>query len=433
MDQKKIGMLLKRLRKEKKLTQRQLAERFQVSDRTVSRWETGSNLPDLAILVELADFYEIDVRNLLDGEWDEPLNKNAGNKSAQNYEPEPFVVQEMGVDKETIQEQSKDELVRERISGNRIRKHGSLEDSILVNEIQKEEILGNENRENKTPGNEILGNENQENKIRENDTQDNIIQENESQGNEIQESVYEERRQDANGILEKAANYSSLEKEGIMTKLWNYNLVCVAALFILYIMNFVERKTGTVLADILDIMHYICVDLAFIAVCWNLLYMLIVKRDMGKYRQNKQLKAIISGCKWGLVFFVMGMIVVPFVWGQYIVHEQPPEAPVYFQTGSMTDMGLNEEYPTIECDGRTYLEYGFIGGYYRDMGPAIGYVVDGTENPNWVYELKGISNEDYIAVERKSMMGEVTIWREISTKEELNMEHLERLDNMVWE
>ena len=65
MDQKKIGLFLKELRKEKTLTQSQLAEQLNVSDRTVSRWETGTNLPDLSILVELADFYDIDIEDLV--------------------------------------------------------------------------------------------------------------------------------------------------------------------------------------------------------------------------------------------------------------------------------------------------------------------------------------------------------------------------------
>ena len=68
MNQKKTGEFLKQLRKEKGLTQEQLAEQFYVSGRTVSRWETGSNMPDLAILVELADFYNIDIREIIDGE-----------------------------------------------------------------------------------------------------------------------------------------------------------------------------------------------------------------------------------------------------------------------------------------------------------------------------------------------------------------------------
>ena len=68
MDQKKIGAFLKRLRKEKGLTQEQLAERFYVSSKTVSRWETGSNMPDVGTLIDLADFYDVDIRELIDGE-----------------------------------------------------------------------------------------------------------------------------------------------------------------------------------------------------------------------------------------------------------------------------------------------------------------------------------------------------------------------------
>ncbi len=68
MDQVKIGSFLKALRNEKGLTQEQLAERVNVSRRSVSRWETGTNLPDLDVLMELADYYEVELRELLDGE-----------------------------------------------------------------------------------------------------------------------------------------------------------------------------------------------------------------------------------------------------------------------------------------------------------------------------------------------------------------------------
>ncbi len=68
MDQKKIGTFLKELRNEKGITQEQLAERLYVTGRTVSRWETGNNLPDLSVLVELADFYDVDIRELINGE-----------------------------------------------------------------------------------------------------------------------------------------------------------------------------------------------------------------------------------------------------------------------------------------------------------------------------------------------------------------------------
>jgi transcriptional regulator with XRE-family HTH domain len=50
VDQKKIGWFLKELRKEKEMTQEQIAEQFNVSSRTVSRWENGYNMPDLDIL-----------------------------------------------------------------------------------------------------------------------------------------------------------------------------------------------------------------------------------------------------------------------------------------------------------------------------------------------------------------------------------------------
>lgn len=68
MNQQKIGTFLKTLRKEKGLTQEQMAEVFNVSRRTVTRWETGVNMPDLDLLVEIADYYELDLREIFDGE-----------------------------------------------------------------------------------------------------------------------------------------------------------------------------------------------------------------------------------------------------------------------------------------------------------------------------------------------------------------------------
>ncbi len=68
MDLIKTGKLLQELRKEKGLTQEQLAEKTGVARRTVSRWETGSNMPDLDILIELSDLYDVDLREILSGE-----------------------------------------------------------------------------------------------------------------------------------------------------------------------------------------------------------------------------------------------------------------------------------------------------------------------------------------------------------------------------
>lgn len=68
MDQIKIGAFLKELRKSKELTQEQLAEKLNVSGRTVSRWETGSNMPDIGMLVEIADFYDVSIPEIIHGE-----------------------------------------------------------------------------------------------------------------------------------------------------------------------------------------------------------------------------------------------------------------------------------------------------------------------------------------------------------------------------
>ena len=68
MNQQKTGEFLKQLRKERGLTQEELAEKFFVSSRTVSRWETGSNLPDLRMLIDLAEYYDVDIREIINGE-----------------------------------------------------------------------------------------------------------------------------------------------------------------------------------------------------------------------------------------------------------------------------------------------------------------------------------------------------------------------------
>jgi len=67
MNQKKIGLFLKELRKEKNLTQEVLAEKLDVSNRTVSRWETGNNMPDISLLVELCKLYRVSIYEIIDG------------------------------------------------------------------------------------------------------------------------------------------------------------------------------------------------------------------------------------------------------------------------------------------------------------------------------------------------------------------------------
>lgn len=68
MDQKKIGIFLRELRKEKKLTQEQLSEILGVTNRSVSRWENGVNLPDFDLVIEIATYFDVSIEEFLDGE-----------------------------------------------------------------------------------------------------------------------------------------------------------------------------------------------------------------------------------------------------------------------------------------------------------------------------------------------------------------------------
>ena len=68
MDQIKVGAFLKDLRKEKGITQEQLAEKLGVSGRTISRWETGKNMPDISLLVEIAEFFDVSIPEIIKGE-----------------------------------------------------------------------------------------------------------------------------------------------------------------------------------------------------------------------------------------------------------------------------------------------------------------------------------------------------------------------------
>ena len=67
MDQIKIGGFLKDLRKEKGITQEQLAEKLGVSGRTISRWETGNNMPDISLLVEIAEYFDVSIPEIIKG------------------------------------------------------------------------------------------------------------------------------------------------------------------------------------------------------------------------------------------------------------------------------------------------------------------------------------------------------------------------------
>ena len=68
MDQVKIGKFIAHCRKEKNMTQAELAEKLNITDRAISKWETGKGMPDSSIMLELCDELDISVNELLSGE-----------------------------------------------------------------------------------------------------------------------------------------------------------------------------------------------------------------------------------------------------------------------------------------------------------------------------------------------------------------------------
>ena len=76
MDQIKTGALIRQLRTDAGLTQKQLAEQLSVSDKAVSKWECGNGAPDISLLAELADIFHTDIHTLLSGS----ISKNESEK-----------------------------------------------------------------------------------------------------------------------------------------------------------------------------------------------------------------------------------------------------------------------------------------------------------------------------------------------------------------
>lgn len=67
-ESKKIGSFLKELRKEIGITQEEFAEKLDVSSRTISRWETGTNMPDISLLVNIAEIFNVSISEIINGE-----------------------------------------------------------------------------------------------------------------------------------------------------------------------------------------------------------------------------------------------------------------------------------------------------------------------------------------------------------------------------
>ena len=68
MDNKKFGEFIAQLRKEKRLTQKELADRLFISDKAVSKWERGLSMPNVSMLIPMAEILGVTVTELLRGE-----------------------------------------------------------------------------------------------------------------------------------------------------------------------------------------------------------------------------------------------------------------------------------------------------------------------------------------------------------------------------
>ena len=84
MEQVKTGKFIAKKRKELNLTQEQLAERLGVSNKTISKWETGKCMPDYAVVKSLCEELKISVSELMDGE-------EADDKSVRVYDDEQIL------------------------------------------------------------------------------------------------------------------------------------------------------------------------------------------------------------------------------------------------------------------------------------------------------------------------------------------------------
>lgn len=71
MNQEKIGEFIKKLRQDNNLTQKDLAKKYNVTYQAVSKWERGLNIPDISLLKQMSEDFNISIEELLSGETTE--------------------------------------------------------------------------------------------------------------------------------------------------------------------------------------------------------------------------------------------------------------------------------------------------------------------------------------------------------------------------
>ena len=78
MDCNKVGLLILELRKEKHMTQKEIADAMNISDKTISKWERGLGCPDVSLLSELSHILGVNIEKILQGDLD-PNHTDGGN------------------------------------------------------------------------------------------------------------------------------------------------------------------------------------------------------------------------------------------------------------------------------------------------------------------------------------------------------------------
>ena len=85
MDQEKVGIVIKTLRKEKGMTQFQLSQMLNVTDRAVSKWERGQGCPDISLLSKISEIFSVDIRSILVGDMEENEKRSGNMKKTKFY------------------------------------------------------------------------------------------------------------------------------------------------------------------------------------------------------------------------------------------------------------------------------------------------------------------------------------------------------------